>query len=162
MLSMRSLQISCLTSVRYHSLLRAECKCGASLGTSVSFGKVWFSTTLHLKWLHVIIRSVKQELTDWQINGPKTRQSYFVTCCKERKIEEQGKKISQQNFGREVWQGLYHVIKERNEMRWHGLFRRKGKIGFPSRNFVYCWLSAGEQLIYLSGLLQAVFSALPL
>lgn len=47
-------------------------------------------------------------------------------------------------------------------MRRCGLFCRKEKIESPSRNFVYCWVSAGEQSIYLSGLLEAVVSALPL
>lgn len=42
-------------------------------------------------------------------------------------------------------------------MRGNDLFYREEKIGSPSRNFVYCWLSAGEQLLYLSKLCKKFF-----
>jgi len=41
-----------------------------------------------------------------------------------------------------------------------GLFCGEEKIASLSRNFVCCWVSADEQPIYLSGLLEAVVSAL--
>lgn len=82
----------------------------------------------------------------------------LLCAVKREKLKNKEKKsVSKIASEREVWQRLYHVIKERNKMRGYGLFCGKEKIGFSSRNFVYCWLSAGEQLLCLSALLQVFF-----